>query len=180
MIFACAVFCPITLLHPSAAVCQISDHFGADSSGEVSMALGLASYSLRDRHSSSMACSLDMLQFLFHHPPNRFQHMVLKRYGAKRGKKYVSRRSCLHAIKLKIDCNNYNVVSNYSTSSGFVMFSNNETISTLLLMLIKHLLVSRFNYWHGLKWSHLKLFIYPPLRFCFVLPFISNAPTSSP
>lgn len=97
-----------------------------------------------------------------------------------KGKKKVSRRPCLHAIKLKIGCNNYNVVSNYSTGSGFVMFSNNETISKLLLMLIKHLLVSRFDYWRRLKWSHLKLFIYPPPRFCFVLPFNSIAPTSSP
>lgn len=49
------------------------------------------------------------------------------------------------------------------------MFSNNETIWKLLLMLIKHLLVSGFDHWHRFKWSHLKLLIYLPL--IFVLSF---------
>lgn len=49
------------------------------------------------------------------------------------------------------------------------MFSNNEIISKLLLMLIKHLLVSGFDHWRHCKQSHLNKWIYLPL--IFVLSF---------
>lgn len=88
-----------TLQLPLPCLCQISHHFDADSSGEVSMALDWAWYSLTVGHSSSkMACSLDVSQFLFCYSPSWFHHMVLRDMKLEENK-CVPRHSCLRTIK---------------------------------------------------------------------------------